>query len=133
MNLEKIKFEKEDRIGIVTLSNPERGNAMSRQLMKELDQVVDEILWDETIRVMILTGGPDAQGKPCFCTGGDMKDFTDPEFDVHNYLLHANATINKIEDLEKVTIAAVDGVCTAGGLEMVMAFEPFAKCRIGRK
>ena len=123
MNLEKIKYEKEDGIGIVTLSNPERGNAMSRQLMKELDQLVDEILWDEAIRVMILTGGPDAQGQPCFCTGGDMKDFTDPEFDVHDFLLHANNTINKIEDMEKVTIAAIDGVCTAGGLEMVMAFD----------
>ncbi|MDY7037346.1 MAG: enoyl-CoA hydratase/isomerase family protein [Thermodesulfobacteriota bacterium] len=123
MNFETIAYDKEDGIAIITLSNPERGNALSNQLIKELGKAVDDIEEDENVRVMILTGGPDAKGRPCFSAGGDMKDFSTPGFDMRLFLLQCNALINRIEELEKVTIAAIDGICTAGGLELAMALD----------
>ena len=120
MTMETMTYEKEERIGIITLRRPERGNAMNIQLINELRQLFDEIERDETVGAVILTGAHDIKGRPCFSMGGDMKDFGG---EVRLFLMEANAIMNKIEDFGKVTIAAIDGVCTAGGLELAMVFD----------
>lgn len=120
MAYENFKYEREDAVVTVTLQRPERMNAISLGLIRELRSVIDDIQADEGVRSLIVTGAPDAKGRPCFCAGADLKD---PGMAASTFLLEANSLMNDIEDLDRLTIAAIDGVCTAGGLELAMSFD----------
>ena len=108
-------------ITTVTLNRPEVHNALDRALSDELNRAVRAANADRECRIMILRGAGDT-----FCAGDDIKDFLswtpeDPYWQVRLY----RETVKIIEDLEPVTIAAVDGVCTGGGLEpQRVAVEP---------
>jgi enoyl-CoA hydratase len=136
MEYRNIKWEKEDNIGIITLNRPKSLNALSRELFEELETVLAEIE-KEDIRSYILTGGPRADGRPCFCAGADLRQPATPEtrkpeqivFDtLYGVITGKTATglpgaAVALEDLgksSKVSIAAIDGVCTAGGLELAL-------------
>ncbi len=137
MTYENIKFEKEDGIAIITLSRPQALNTLSYALTAEFDDALDKIEKDDSINAFIVTGGPRADGRPCFCAGGDLKDM--PSTPRRKAEDQAIATIDAIvtgksaregpgsttvmEDLNKcakLSIAAVDGICTAGGLEIAL-------------
>lgn len=137
MPYESILFQKEGPICIVTLNRPERLNAISIQMIKELNQAVDEIENDDEIRVVIITGAPRPDGRPCFCAGNDAKEIADKgiaavwgqEPDVirritslyNNYdVLNTAKMRDRLERLSKPVIAAIDGVCAAGGFETAM-------------
>ena len=117
MAYENFKYEREEGIVTITLSRPERMNALSLGLIREMHQTLNEIEADGSVRVIIITGAPDAKGRPCFCAGADLKD---PGMATPTFLLEANALMNKLEDIDRVVIAAIDGVCTAGGIELAM-------------
>ena len=74
MEYETLCYEKEDRVGIVTLNRPQRLNALSRQLLTELGELIDDMEKDDSLRVVILTGAPRSDGRPCFCAGADLKE-----------------------------------------------------------
>ena len=59
MAYEFIKYEIEDSIGIITLNRPECKNAVNIGMLRELDQLIDDIKRGEAIRVVIVTGAPD--------------------------------------------------------------------------
>ncbi len=121
MAYENFKYEREEGVVILTLSRPERMNSISVNTIRELQQIVEGIEADPSIRALVLTGGKDAKGRPCFCAGADLKD---PEIiTTPNFLLIVNALLNRIEDLPIATIAAIDGACTAGGLEIALVFD----------
>jgi enoyl-CoA hydratase len=137
MAYENIKYEKEDSIAIITLNRPQALNAISHPLAKEFEDALSDIEKDDNVRVFIVTGGPRADGRPCFSAGGDLKetppaDYRKPE-DQAIATLEAMLTgksarqgpgaTTVMEDLNKSTklsIAAVDGICTAGGLELAL-------------
>jgi enoyl-CoA hydratase/carnithine racemase len=103
-------------ITTITLNRPEVHNALDRALSDELNRAVRAVNADRECRIMILRGAGDT-----FCAGDDLKDFLawtpeDPYWQVRLY----QETVKIIEDLEPVTIAAVDGVCTGGGLELTL-------------
>ncbi|MDP2646592.1 MAG: enoyl-CoA hydratase-related protein [Desulfobacterales bacterium] len=119
MPYETITLEQDGPIGIITLQRPDRLNAVNVRMVLELRQAIDLIKKDESIRVLILTGASDKKNRPCFCAGADMKEAPFPD----TFLLEFNDLVNRIEDLRMATIAAIDGVCTAGGLELCMGFD----------
>jgi enoyl-CoA hydratase len=137
MAYENIKYEKEDGIAIVTLNRPKALNSISHPLAKEFEDALSDIEKDENVRVFIVTGGPRADGRPCFSAGGDLRearpaDTRKPE-DQAIATLEAVITgksarqgpggTTVMEDLNKsskLSIAAVDGICTAGGLELAL-------------
>jgi enoyl-CoA hydratase len=128
MHYDTIRYEKDTNLGIVTLCRPDRLNAISLTLLRELGQVVEEIRIDETIKVLILTGGPRYVGRPLFSAGADLKEITEPaqgDKAQNNFQLlqQATATLNAIENLPKPTIAAIDGICTTGALELALVFD----------
>lgn len=137
MEFQYIKWEQEGNIGIITLNNPKSLNALSVSLFKELETKVVEIEKDNSIGAFIITGSPRPDGRPCFSAGADLKQTPPPEprtteqivFDT----LYAMSTgknvtglagsVIALEDLgriPKIAIAAIDGVCTAGGLEIAL-------------
>lgn len=136
MGYENIKWEKEGKIGIITLNRPKSLNALSAALFEELETVLAEIDASHEIQSFIITGAPRSDGRPCFCAGADLKqELTEtrtPEQVVFD-TLHAMTTgksatglhgskiaLNDLGKSPKVSIAAIDGVCTAGGLELAL-------------
>jgi len=124
MSYETIIFEKRGVVAIVTLNRPQKRNAISEQMRKELFQAFGEIENDDRFRAMILTGGPE-----CFSAGADLSEVaagpgepTGPD----PFQLLANMT--------KPTIAAIAGPCVAGGLELALICDlriASEKARIG--
>jgi len=131
MEFQYIKWEQEGNIGIITLNNPKSLNALSVSMFKELETKIVEIEKDNSIGAFIITGSPRLDGRPCFSAGADLKQPPPPEprtteqivFDtLYAMSTGKNATglagsAIALEDLgriPKISIAAIDGVCTAG-------------------
>jgi len=119
MSYETIIYEKEEGIGVITLNRPDSLNALSRKLTQELGAALDEIEADDEIKVVIITGGPDA-----FCAGADIKERAASsgksisQSQVYFFQLKANRFFTRIEDFEKPVIAAISGVAVGGGCEL---------------
>jgi 2-(1,2-epoxy-1,2-dihydrophenyl)acetyl-CoA isomerase len=62
-----------DRIGTITLSRPERRNALNGELIGALDGAVRQMAADPAVKVVILTGAASKDGRGGFCSGGDVK------------------------------------------------------------
>jgi enoyl-CoA hydratase/carnithine racemase len=101
-------------------------NTYSYELMRELDAAILDARMDAAIHVIALTGA----GETFFCAGatiGMLKDAT-PDFKYY-FCLHANETLNRLEQTPKLVIAALNGHTVGGGLEVALA----ADLRIARK
>ena len=110
MKFETLIFDKEDGIRIITLNRPERLNAISMQLIRDLEKVLAEIDEDGEARAVILTGA--GRG---FCAGADVK-----EPDADKLPTGRNTFFSKLEDVKKPVIAAINGHCNGGGLELAL-------------
>ncbi len=115
MAYETILTETKGKIGIITLNRPKALNALSEQLMAELNTTLDRYQTDPAISVIILTGSEKA-----FAAGADireMKDKTYSEVKDENFL----ATWDHINTIRKPIIAAVSGFALGGGFEFALA------------
>jgi enoyl-CoA hydratase len=114
MAYETLQYEKRDGVATVTLNRPERLNAINYQLSVELDALMSEIEDDPEAHVVIITGA----GKG-FCAGADIKAMADP--DTKPVAIGRRYTFfNRIEDMGKPVIAAINGACNGGGLEIAL-------------
>jgi enoyl-CoA hydratase/carnithine racemase len=101
----------------VVLDRPEVANALSLDLFAELDDALDRIEQDDTIRVWMLTGAPRPDGRPWFSAGADLKASVDragPAVDPAR-------VVDRVDELLKPSIAVIGGFCTTGALELAMA------------
>lgn len=115
----------DDGIAILTLNDPP-ANTYSYDMMRELDARILDARMDEGVHVIVLRGA----GEKFFCAGADIKmlQSVTPRFK-YFFCLHANETLNRLEQTPKLVIAALNGHCVGGGLEVAMA----ADLRIARK
>ena len=108
----------EDHVATVTINNPP-ANALSSAVMGELDTVIDKIASDFQIKVVVITGAGNM-----FIAGADIKEIaTIPSGKVGlEIVTKGQSILNKIEQLQKPVIAAINGLfCLGGGLELAMA------------
>ena len=106
----------EGPIGIITINNP-KANALSGPLVKELDLAFQEFEQNNAIRVIIITG----YGEKFFVAGADIKGFVDKNAtEGRAQGRQLQLTFNKIEYSSKPVIAAINGYCLGGGLELAM-------------
>jgi enoyl-CoA hydratase len=102
------------------------GNCYTHEMMRQLDDAILQARFDEKVHVIVLRGS----GEKFFCAGADinMLKTADPTFKYY-FCLHANETLNRLEQTPKLVIAALNGHTVGGGLEIAMA----ADLRIARK
>jgi len=115
---QNVKVAVEDRIAVVTIDH-RPVNALDRQTLRELGQVVDDLSTEPTVKVVILTGG----GSLAFVAGADIKEvsqITSPQ-EAQDMAALGQAVFLKLQRLTKPVIAAINGVCLGGGLELAMA------------
>ncbi|MCR5210984.1 MAG: enoyl-CoA hydratase/isomerase family protein [Lachnospiraceae bacterium] len=119
-----LKIEKEADIAVLTISRPEALNALNTETIEELDKALSEIEADDSVKVLILTGGPDKKGNEfkSFVAGADIKEmvnFSAPE--ARAFGMKASVPFFKLQNMRQVTIAAVNGFALGGGCEIAMA------------
>lgn len=116
---ENIILEKEDKIALITINRPQSLNALNGKTINEISSALDELASDHEVRVIILTGS----GEKSFVAGADIKEFSDFNQEKAEELARNghNNLFNKIENLSKPVIAAVNGFALGGGLELAMA------------
>lgn len=119
-----VEYRAVDGIALLTLNDPP-ANTYSYEMMRQLDASILEARFDPEIHVIVLTGS----GEKFFCAGANIKmlQSVTPEFK-YNFCLHANETLNRLEQTPKLVIAAINGHCVGGGLEVALA----ADLRIAR-
>jgi enoyl-CoA hydratase/carnithine racemase len=120
-----IQYETKDGIAILRLNDPP-ANTYTHEMMLALDSAILKARMDESIQVIVLTGN----GEKFFCAGANinMLQSVTPTFKYY-FCLHANETLSRLEQTPKLVIAAINGHCVGGGLEVAMA----ADIRIARR
>lgn len=116
-----VLYSSADRIGVITLNRPEARNAVNREVALGLEAAVDRLEDDPDVRVGVLCANTAGQERPVFCAGADLKVIS----------AHGDATTLATErggfagfvyrERAKPVVVAVDGLATAGGLEIVLA------------
>lgn len=121
----KIDYQTDGGIATITLNDPP-ANTYSYEMMQQLDRAILDARMDDAVQVVVITG----KGEKFFCAGADIQMLSDvtPAFKYY-FCLHANETLNRLEQTPKLVIAAINGHCVGGGLEVAMA----ADIRIARK
>lgn len=119
MSYENIILSREDKTAIITINRLESLNALNAKTIKEISSALDELASDHEVRVIILTGS----GEKSFVAGADIKEFSDFNQEKAEELARngQNILFNKIENLSKPVIAAVNGFALGGGLELAMS------------
>lgn len=107
-----------DDIAIITINKPEILNAVDREVAAELYTAIDIVGADDKIKVIIITG----TGERSFCAGGDIRYVAkiDP-IEAERYATFMHGLLNKIENLEKPVIAAINGYALGGGCQLALA------------
>jgi enoyl-CoA hydratase/carnithine racemase len=113
----KVRYELDAGVAVMTLCDPP-ANTYSYDMMRELDDAILRARFDEQVHVIVLRGA----GEKFFCAGADigMLETADPEFKYY-FCLHANETLNRLEQTPKLVLAALNGHTVGGGLEVAMA------------
>jgi len=116
MSYKGFTVEKENGTAIITISVPP-ANTYNFELMKELDAIIEDVRLDTDVNVVILTGSD-----KIFSAGADinMLKKSDPSFKAV-FCLHCQETLLELERTPKIIIAALNGHCVGGGLEIAMA------------
>jgi enoyl-CoA hydratase/carnithine racemase len=122
---DKLTYGKADGVATIELNDPP-ANTYSYEMMREIDAAILDARMDAGVHVVVLRGA----GEKFFCAGANigMLKQADPQFKYY-FCLHANETMNRLEQTPKLVIAALNGHTVGGGLEVAMA----ADIRIARK
>ncbi|AIZ60410.1 enoyl-CoA hydratase [Bacillus sp. FSL R5-0432] len=108
----------DEQIGIMTLNRPEQANSLSSTMLEEINQIIQEIKHDESIRCLLITGA----GSKVFCAGADLKErrlMTEAE--AKGAVRSIQQTFIEIESIPVPVIAVMNGHALGGGLELALA------------
>jgi enoyl-CoA hydratase len=103
-------------VALVTLDRPEAHNALTVHMVRRFAEVSAAVQADEDVRAVVITGA----GEKAFCSGGDLGEFIPRLTAGELEILTADPTKRFLSDVDKPVIAAVNGLCLAGGLELML-------------
>lgn len=113
-----IIFEIKEGVGIIRLNRPNVFNSFNREMALDFQAKMDLCLEDDTVRAVFITG----EGK-AFCAGQDLQEVTDPNGPELTAIVrdHYNPIIERIRNIEKPVVAAVNGVAAGAGANLALA------------
>lgn len=120
-----VQYRSQEGIAFLTLNDPP-ANTYTYEMMQALDSTILNARMDEGVQVIVITGN----GEKFFSAGANINMLANvtPIFK-YFFCLHANETLSRLEQTPKLVIAAINGHCVGGGLEIALA----ADIRIARR
>ncbi len=108
----------EDGVALITINRPEKRNAFDAEHYEAISKAWSQVRDDVAIRVAIITGA----GDKAFSAGADLKSFIGRQVPMaDHWLTQKDPLLNRGLELWKPVIAAVNGVCLAGGMTLMLA------------
>src|SRR5216117_696840 len=113
----RVHYLVEGGVAIIELDDPP-ANTYTHEMMRQLDDAILQVRFDDTAHVLVLRG----HGEKFFSAGANIAYLNSitPRYK-YFFCLHANETLNRLEQTPKLTIAALNGHTVGGGLEIAMA------------
>jgi len=112
-----VSYATDKGVATLTLTDPPV-NAYTYEMFKELDTNILEARFDTDVHVIVVTG----HGEKYFCAGANVNMLKEADDSFKYYFtLHANETLLRLENTPKLVIAAVNGHCVGGGLDIALA------------
>ena len=115
-----VEYEVRGKVAIITLNRPEARNAVNGDVTSGLEAAIDKLEADSNVWVGILAANTAGQERPVFCAGADLKAINSGQAAALNTKRGGFGGF-VYRDRKKPVIAAVDGLATAGGCELVLA------------
>ncbi len=118
MDYEQLIYEEKDQVARITLNRPDALNALSKRLSDELVKAIEIARQSTKVKFLVIKGAGSN-----FCVGDDITEMPfwgDANMIMRRVRYYQNMA-NQLEELDKITIAAVDGYAVGGGLEITMA------------
>lgn len=117
MSEPKVRYAVEGGVAVLELCFPP-ANCYSYEMMRQLDEAILRARFDPSVHVLVVRG----EGDRFFCAGADigMLRSADANFK-YFFCLHANETLCRLEQTPKLALAAINGHCVGGGLEIALA------------
>ncbi|MYA18575.1 MAG: enoyl-CoA hydratase/isomerase family protein, partial [Gammaproteobacteria bacterium] len=115
MSYREIRYEVDGPLALVTINRPEKHNAISLATLQELQQAVGAAAASEDVKVIALTG----EGGRSFASGSDLSEVLDRDLTKALEPI-VQGLADQLERTPKPTIAAIDGICMGGGLEVAL-------------
>ncbi len=109
--------EQRGRVLLLTINRPDKRNALNAAVRAALLQSLDDAATDRSVGAIVLTGA----GDKTFVAGADIAEFTERRVVEQGRVMLARSPLEAIERLAKPVIAAINGYCLGGGLELAMA------------
>ncbi len=117
VDLEHCRIERDGQIALITMDRTEKRNALSLQMMRELDAALTELAQDSQTRAIVLRG----EG-PAFCAGHDLRELVDRDAEAYRTIFDACVKLMaRIAAIPQPVIAEVAKVATAAGCQLVAA------------
>ena len=111
-----VRLEKQDSIGHIVLDRPP-ANSYDKAFMQELDAAIEEARRDDAVKAILVRSA----NEKFFSAGADVSVFARSDMDTQNaFVVCANEAIGKFEETPKVVVAAINGHCLGGGLEIAL-------------
>lgn len=115
---DEILVSRDGQVATVALSNPEKLNAVTARMWRELKRVMDGLSADDALRCIVIRGS----GEKAFAAGGDIEEFATLRDSFEQAQLYhgewAEGALRAIEECRHPTIALIQGACIGGGLEI---------------
>lgn len=118
MDLKNLIYRVENNIATITINRPDKLNALNYETLAELDSVIEHVKNDEKVYVVIITGA----GEKAFVAGADIKELSKLDSKkAIEFSQFGQSVFDKIENMDKPVIAAVNGFALGGGCELALA------------
>ena len=111
-----VRLEKSDAVGHIILDRPP-ANSYDKAFLDDLSLAIDEVRFDAAIKAIVVRSA----SEKFFSAGADVKMFASTDADYQSaFVIHANEIMSKFERTAKVVVAAINGHCLGGGLEIAL-------------
>ena len=128
MGFETLLLDVDERVATITINRPDKRNALSATVRREIISVLDELRDNDAVRVMVFTGA----GDRAFIAGADIAEFAERTPLEQREVMEARRVFDEIAAYPKPTIAMINGYALGGGCELALACDIRVAARSAR-